>query len=1033
MAFLTDTFARYAMKKLLGLAHTGAAKDPGNESEAVRQFLTAKEVTTYTIPTTAGAIASIILACTNATPGQLTSRLTMTVDASSSKCYFVQVPTGHDLLNYINPLTGLAYQIGDRVSFIIPKKFGTAWRPILYDGGVEIPPSSSQDWFIDDFGVITSEDDLNIGVDGTLSCYVYVGPTANTAYAENTFKTIVVAGQSDVVADSKDDTLTLIAGTNVTLTTNAGTDSITIAATGGGGGYTNLTQFVDQTAWQSFYSDGSGDVKELAFGSIGKVLTSGGASAAPTWETPSSGMVYPGAGIALSTGSVWGTSITNNSANWNTAYGWGNHASAGYLTTVDISSNTNLAATAPIILTGDTLSLNQSGIDHGSIAGLADDDHGQYLLIAGTRAMTGDFQLGGNNISSSGSIGFKPSGDAIHYLQLYTSGTIPYFKAIGQQDIYFTSDDTTGIGLVAYQDAARYAILGTYGTTGEYAFLLTTHELKLQPNLDLDDYLSISTIANQTTINFVGQNGKIIADSGTISFDNENLTTTGIVTTLGLTLNSVGDTAINFIGGTNTGSLNWLEDEASLNLLTGGATYFDYPEYTSAFTINDKVTSTELYRNAFTSWITAGSDQSTIVLSGTFGGYYDTGASAYNLGGAAGISGYNLFNATNARTISTAFGGAFTNEIKKTSNATFASLYGVYANPCYISGAGTASVIITNSYGMYIGAPSGVAATFANKYGLYVEAISGASTLNYAIKTSGGAIDFANGNVSTTGSITGSTFKTGVYTLTINETHSLSDYVLVGTGSQTTEGIAIWDAVARTLRFSSATVTDGDSITGSQLTSTIAVGSAPIFVTSTTVCANLNAEYLQGNHASAFQAAGTYVTSVSGTAPVASSGGTTPAISMAAATGSVNGYLTSTDWTTFNNKQAGDATLTSLATVAGEQGDLLYASGTDVWARLAKNTTATRYLSNTGTTNNPAWAQVALATGVSGTLPVANGGTGIASYTKGDIAIASAATTLTALAVGTNGYVLTADSAQTTGVKWATISEPDILVFQVFS
>jgi len=44
------------------------------------------------------------------------------------------------------------------------------------------------------------------------------------------------------------------------------------------------------------------------------------------------------------------------------------------------------------------------------------------------------------------------------------------------------------------------------------------------------------------------------------------------------------------------------------------------------------------------------------------------------------------------------------------------------------------------------------------------------------------------------------------------------------------------------------------------------------------------------------------VTSVTGTAPVVSSGGATPAISMAAATGSVDGYLTSTDWTTFNNK-----------------------------------------------------------------------------------------------------------------------------------
>jgi hypothetical protein len=45
------------------------------------------------------------------------------------------------------------------------------------------------------------------------------------------------------------------------------------------------------------------------------------------------------------------------------------------------------------------------------------------------------------------------------------------------------------------------------------------------------------------------------------------------------------------------------------------------------------------------------------------------------------------------------------------------------------------------------------------------------------------------------------------------------------------------------------------------------------------------------------------VTSVSGTAPVVSSGGTTPAISMAAASASVNGYLTSANWTTFNGKQ----------------------------------------------------------------------------------------------------------------------------------
>jgi hypothetical protein len=70
---------------------------------------------------------------------------------------------------------------------------------------------------------------------------------------------------------------------------------------------------------------------------------------------------------------------------------------------------------------------------------------------------------------------------------------------------------------------------------------------------------------------------------------------------------------------------------------------------------------------------------------------------------------------------------------------------------------------------------------------------------------------------------------------------------------------------------------------------------------------------------------------------------------------------------------------TGTATVA--QGDLLYGSAANVWSKLAKNTTATRYLANTGASNNPNWDQVNLANGVTGTLTVSNGGTGIATLT----------------------------------------------------
>ena len=54
--------------------------------------------------------------------------------------------------------------------------------------------------------------------------------------SQNLFQTIAVSGQSNVVADSATDTLTLVAGSNMTITTNAGTDTITFASSGGGSG-----------------------------------------------------------------------------------------------------------------------------------------------------------------------------------------------------------------------------------------------------------------------------------------------------------------------------------------------------------------------------------------------------------------------------------------------------------------------------------------------------------------------------------------------------------------------------------------------------------------------------------------------------------------------------------------------------------------------------------------------------------------------------------------------------------------------------
>jgi hypothetical protein len=88
-----------------------------------------------------------------------------------------------------------------------------------------------------------------------------------------------------------------------------------------------------------------------------------------------------------------------------------------------------------------------------------------------------------------------------------------------------------------------------------------------------------------------------------------------------------------------------------------------------------------------------------------------------------------------------------------------------------------------------------------------------------------------------------------------------------------------------------------------------------------------NSYYLASNP-SAFIA----LTALSGTAPIQYNN-TTGAISITQASGSTNGFLSSTDWTTFNNKTSNVGTVTSVAALT------LGTSGTDLSSSVANSTT----------------------------------------------------------------------------------------------
>ena len=140
------------------------------------------------------------------------------------------------------------------------------------------------------------------------------------------------------------------------------------------------------------------------------------------------------------------------------------------------------------------------------------------------------------------------------------------------------------------------------------------------------------------------------------------------------------------------------------------------------------------------------------------------------------------------------------------------------------------------------------------------------------------------------------------------------------------------------------------------------------------------------------------VTSVTGTAPVASSGGTTPAISMAAATAAVDGYLTSTDWTTFNSKQTAFGSQTANNVYAAPNGT----AGTPTFRALV-----TADVTGLGTIATQNANSVAITGGsINGT---SLGATTAGSAKVTTLDIASGLTLATA--AGTSGQVLTSAGA----------------------
>lgn len=101
--------------------------------------------------------------------------------------------------------------------------------------------------------------------------------------------------------------------------------------------------------------------------------------------------------------------------------------------------------------------------------------------------------------------------------------------------------------------------------------------------------------------------------------------------------------------------------------------------------------------------------------------------------------------------------------------------------------------------------------------------------------------------------------------------------------------------------------------------------------------------------------------------------------------------------------------------------ELLYGSSPGVYDVVAKSTSNSRYLSNQGVNNYPTWDTVNLSNGVSSTLPVANGGTNRSSYSQGDLLYASGATAFALLNKDANATRYLSNTGASNNPAWAQI------------